>query len=171
MLDEEFKLKLQEIRKSPRKMREDYLRAHGLFDTIQELVPYETFKTKQKIDVILSDWKSLCYCGNLAKVNSNWCSVTCRNKDPDIRKSISVKNTNNSAARLEKAKATRIEKYGVSAVQDIPAAKLKTKQTRQKFVDELRKRTFESRGLDYDKFCDKDFLSKICKKSSLFEVQ
>ena len=163
--------RLKEVRANPRMMREDFLKKHNLFDLIQEAVPYENFKIKEKVDVIINNHVIKCYCGNLSKFNSHWCSITCRNKDITIRSSISKKNTENSTERLELAKQTRIQKYGVASVQDIPEAKEKTRITRQKFVDELKRKTFMERGLDIEKMSDHVYLKTICENSSLFEVQ
>lgn len=162
---------LKVIRNNPRMMHEDFLKKQNLFDIINDTVPYDNFKIKEKIDVIINEHTFKCYCGNLSKLNSNWCSITCRNKDISIRASISKKNTDNSLERLELAKQTRIKKYGVSSVQDIPEAKEKTRITRQKYVDELKLNTFKSRGLDINKLSDHIYLKTICDNSTLFDVQ
>ena len=119
---------LEEIRKTPRKMHASYLEKQGLLTQINELVP-NTFKIKEKIDIILKGTYDKCDCGELTKANSKWCSLTCRNKDPEIRQSIGKKNSENKVSRSTKMKETLNQKYGVDCIQEIPGVKEKCKET------------------------------------------
>lgn len=152
---------LKEIRTNPRKMRQEYIESAGLMDFILEEVPYENFKLREKIDVIIHDHKTLCYCGKLSKLNSKFCSLTCRNRCPELRKCVSVKNRENKDVRAKKLKQTLMEKYGVSAVQSIPEVQSRTKEKKQIYYDNVNRETFESRGLDYDLYCDPDYLASL----------
>ena len=86
---------LRDIRSNPRKMHTSYLSKIGILDIINKLVP-EDFKMKEKIDIIIKGTYDKCYCGRLSKANTNWCSITCMNKDLKMRKNVSIKNTENS---------------------------------------------------------------------------
>lgn len=161
---------LKEIRSSPRKMQIKYLDKLGILSEITRLVDND-FKIKEKIDIILLNEYNKCYCGKLSKPFIKWCSITCMNKDIDMRKNVSKKNTENSIERLEKAKQTRISKYGVSSVQDIPLSKIKTKQTKQKYYDDVISDTFNRYGLDQVKLSNIEYLTCICINSGFFEIQ
>lgn len=168
---ENFVEQLKEIRKSPRKMHMSYLMAHNLYNKIEEQAP-EYFNTKEKIDFIIEGVYNKCECcEKYAKPNSKWCSITCMNKDKTRRDVISEKNTQNSKERLKKAKETRILKYGVSSVQDIPEAKLKTKKSKQKYYDQVINETFKKYGLDIQKLSDIEYLKAICDNCGAFDVQ
>lgn len=156
---------LKLIRHNPRKMRQEYIKSAGLLDFILEEVPYDNFKLSEKIDVLIHNHTALCHCGKLSKFNSKFCSLICRNKSPDIRKSISEKNKKNKVSRANKMKQTLFEKYGMTAVQSIPEAQAKTKIEKQKYYDTVNRETFESRGLDYDMFCDPNYLSSLVTSS------
>jgi hypothetical protein len=161
---------LRDVRKNPRKMQASYLKKADLLDRIHEMVPCDWI-IKDKIDVILKNTFDKCYCGNLSKAFSQWCSITCKNKDPDSRKNISFKNSANSTERLTKAKQTRIERYGVEAVQSIPSAKLKTRESKQKYYDSVIDSTFDRYGLDRTLLSDHKYLNSICAERCLFDVQ
>lgn len=107
-------------------MHASYLEKQGLLTQINELVP-NNFKVKEKIDIILKGTFDKCYCGELSKADSNWCSLTCRNKDKSIRKKIGIKNSENKVSRAAKMKETLKQKYGVDSVQEIPGVKQKCK--------------------------------------------
>ena len=166
---EKFIEQLIEVRLNPRKMRNSYLESFGLLQKINELVSND-FNNREKMDIIILGTYNKCYCGELSKPKSSWCSITCKNKDPVSRELVSIANTNNSAERLEKARNTRIERYGVSSVQDIPASKIKTKLTKQKYYNDVMEETFNKHSLDKKLLSDIEYLTKICEKSSLFEV-
>ena len=162
-------LQLEEIRKTPRKMHASYLEKQGLLEIINQQVP-NNFKIKEKIDVILKGTYDKCYCGELAKADSKWCSLTCRNKDTEIRKAIGEKNSENKVSRSEKMKETLFERYGVTAVQEIPGVKSRTKTTKQKTYDKWISETFIKYNLDQIKLSDKEYLNSICKKSCYSEI-
>ena len=109
-------------------MHASYLEKQGLLEIINQQVP-NNFKIKEKIDIIIKGTYEKCSCGELSKADSKWCSLTCRNKDPEIRQSIGKKNSENKVSRAKKLKETLIEKYGVDAVQEIPGVKEKCKET------------------------------------------
>ena len=165
-----FLEQLRIVRATPRRMHKSYLEKHNLYTYIQEQVPND-FSIKEKIDVILNNHTAKCYCGNLSKPSSKWCSIVCRNKDTTIRQNISTKNTANSVDRLDKAKQTRIARYGVSAVQDIPASKIKTRETKQAYYDSVIDDTFDRYSIDRTLLSDHAYLKSICDNSTLFEVQ
>lgn len=127
VITDEFLEILRDVRNTPRKMQKKYLQYINILDKINELIPND-FKTKEKIDILLKGEYNKCYCGKLTKIWSKWCSPFCKDKDPVTRAKISVKNTANAKERLEKAKQTRIERYGVPYVQNIPEVKIKTKE-------------------------------------------
>lgn len=160
---------LEEMRKTPRKMHASYLEKQGLLEIINQQVP-NNFKIKEKLDIILKGTYDRCYCGELAKANSIWCSLTCRNKDPKIRKNIGEKNSENKVSRAEKLKETLMEKYGVDAVQEIPGIKSRTKNTKQKTYDKWISETFIKYNLDQIKLSDKEYLKSICEKSCYSEI-
>lgn len=160
---------LKEIRKSSRKMHKSYLEKNGILDKINELV-LEDFKMKDKIDIIIKGTYDKCYCGKLSKVNTTWCSITCMNKDPEMRKNVSIKNTTNSVERLKKAEETRFKRYGVKSVQDIPISKEKTKNVKQKYYDMLVEETFKKYGLNQKELSDHDFLKNLCDNSCIFDI-
>lgn len=161
---------LKTIRNSPRKMHKSYLISVGYYDLIEQLVPYENFKIKEKLDVILHNHTNICHCGKLSKYNSKYCSLTCRNKDPDIRKSISHKNKKNKVSRSIVMKQTLLEKYGVNSIQNIPSVQAKTKEKKQKTYLKWRKKTFEKYNLDWDLFNNVEYLEQIGKNISLYEL-
>lgn len=45
---------------------------------------------------------------------SEWCSVACKNKDPEVRKGIGKKNHDNATERTKKMVATKIDRYGIN---------------------------------------------------------
>ncbi len=167
---EDFIEILKDVRKTARKMHKSYLIKIGVYDKIIELVPDDDYKMKEKIDIIVKGTWDKCYCGRLTKPESKWCSIQCRNRDKDIRKNISVKNSDNQKERLEKAKQTRIRRYGVSAVQDIPEVKIKTKEKKQKYYESVIRSNFKKYNLDIVKLSDHEYLRKICDNNSAFEV-
>lgn len=160
---------LLDIRSSPRKMHKSYLDKCGLLSTINLLVP-EDYKMKEKIDIILKGTYDRCYCGRLSKPNTRWCSISCMNKDVDMRENVSIKNTENSKDRLRKAEQTRIDRYGVRSVQDIPSSKTKTRESKQKYYDKWIDDTFDRYNLSRDSLSDHEYLKSICDCSCLFDV-
>lgn len=160
---------LKEIRQSPRKMQVKYLQSVGLYDFINSSVNNE-FSIKEKIDIILKDSYNKCHCGVLAKANSKWCSITCRNKDINIRKSISKKNTANAPERMKLMKETLKKEYGVFAIQNIPSVKEKMKAVKQSYYDKVIKNTFLSYNIDINEKSNHDYLNKICKDSSYPDI-
>lgn len=168
-MEEQFLEQLKEIRKSPRKMHASFLEKQGLLEKINKLVPND-FKIKEKIDIIIKGTYDKCYCGNFSKVGSKWCSLTCRNKDSEIRDSISKKNSENKISRSEKMKKTLIERYGVSAIQDIPEVKENTKKVKQKTYDKWISETFLKYNLDKNKLSDHEYLTDICESSCYSEI-
>lgn len=168
-MDELFIQKLREVRKNPRRMHRSYLASHEILPEIEKLVPND-FPIRDKIDIIIKGSFDKCYCGELSKPNSDWCSITCMNKDSSRRSLISKKNTENSKNRIEKARLTLMERYGVSAVQDIPEIKQKTQESRMKWRSRTLIETFKKYGLNIKTFMDVRFLDAICKKSSYSEI-
>lgn len=162
---ENFIEKLKEIRSSARKMHESYLKTHGLLDEINRLVP-DDFKMKEKIDVIIIGEYTKCACGKLAKPNSKWCSIPCKNRDPEIRSSIAKKNSENKVSRAAKMKQTLMEKYGVTAVQDIPEVKIKTKERNAEHHKKWIENTLQTYNVDHAQYSDFEYLKSICNKSS-----
>lgn len=162
--------KLKIVRSNARLMHRSYLESSGLQKQIDDLVP-GTFNNREKIDIIIKGTFDKCHCGNFSKPNSQWCSITCKNKDPVNRQNISTKNSSNSVERLEKARKTRLERYGVEAVQDIPLAKEKTRLAKQKYYNEVIDDTFIRYGLDRVKLSDHEYLKTICDGSGLFDVK
>jgi single-stranded DNA-specific DHH superfamily exonuclease len=160
---------LKEIRQTARKMHESYLMKHGLLDEINKLVPND-YKIKEKIDIIILGEYKKCACGNLAKPQSNWCSVPCKNRDPDVRQNISIKNSENKETRSKKNKETLFGRYGVTAVQDIPEVKKKTKEKNSENYKKWIEETFEKYELDMIQYSDFTFLDEICKKSSYYTL-
>lgn len=160
---------LQEIESNPRKQHKSYLIAIGLLDLINTLVPND-FKIKEKIDIILLDIYNKCFCGKLSKSDSKWCSLQCRNKDPEIRKNISEKNIENKISRSQSLKQTLQEKYNVSSVQDIPEVKIKTAVSKKEYYNQTRKDTFNKYNLDIELLSDKQYLDEICRESSYSEL-
>lgn len=156
---------LVEIRTQPRKMRADYLAQHGLLDEINKQVPNE-FKLKEKIDVIIKGTYDKCYCGNLAKPTSSWCSITCMNKDTERNAIISQKQKQNKTTRAAAMRKTLLERYGVTSTQAIPSAQAKTKAKKQSYYDEVVRNTFQSYNLDYDKLSDHKVLKELCVDKS-----
>lgn len=148
-------------------MRQEYISSLGILDKINELVPYENFKLKEKIDVIIHDHNFLCHCGKLSKFGSEYCSLSCRNKDKKIRKKIGEKNRENKVSRAAKMKETLLEKYGVTAVQSIPTAKEKTKQKKEIYYKNVIEQTFSKYGVNLEIMSDTKFLEPICKEVSL----
>lgn len=166
----DYKEVLEKIRKNPRKLHKSYLKSHDLLAVIEGLVPGENYKIREKIDIILQGTYDRCSCGKLAKARSQWCSLTCRNKDPEIRASIGVKNSQNKITRAESLKETLRKKYGVSAVQSIPGVAHKTKMKKLEYYDQHNQNTFETYGLDRNLLSDSDHLSLICVNSSYPEL-
>lgn len=160
---------LKEIRLSPRKQHKSYLESIGVLDYINYHVPND-YKIKEKIDIIIKGTFDKCFCGNLCKHNSKWCSITCRNKDQEIRKSIGEKNSENKITRSIALKKTLKEKYDVFAVQDIPAVKQKTKLKKQKYYDDIIKATFERYFVDIEQYSNFEYLDKITKNGSYSEL-
>lgn len=156
---------LVEIRTQPRKMRADYLAQHGLLDEINKQVPNE-FKLKEKIDVIIKGTYDKCYCGNLTKPTSSWCSITCMNKDPERNAIISQKQKQNKTTRAAAMRKTLLERYGVTSTQAIPSAQAKTKAKKQSYYDEVVRNTFHSYDLDYDRLSDHKVLKELCVDKS-----
>lgn len=169
-IENDFLILLQDIRKSPRKMHKSYLVKIGVYDRICDIIPDNNYTIKEKIDIILLDEYTRCSCGKLSKPRSKWCSIQCRNRDPNIRKNIKEKNTKNQKERLRKAKETRLERYGVEAVQDIPTVKLKTKLKKQEYYNKVINDTFRKYNLDINKLSDHEYLREICDNNSAFEV-
>lgn len=161
---------LKKIRSNSRKLRRDYLIAHNLFNQIESIIPDTHYSTKEKIDIIILNVYDKCYCGNLTKPNSKFCSITCRNKDPSIRKSIGIKNSLNAATRTIKLKETLKSKYGVTAVQDIPAVKEKTRIKKLSYYANVLEESFMSRNLNYSQLSNHEYLKLICDKSSYQEI-
>ena len=160
---------LQEIRLSPRKQHKSYLESIGVLDMINHHVPTD-YKIKEKIDIIIKGTYDKCFCGSLCKPESNWCSITCRNKDPLIRESIGKKNSENKVSRSIALKKTLNEKYNVSAVQDIPSVKEKTKIAKQSYYDGVIQNTFKKYNVDIIKFSDFCYLDSITKNGSYTEL-
>jgi len=160
---------LAKIRKNPRKMRLDFLSSNGYMDYINEHSPAE-WKMSERIDYILSEFKFNCHCGKPAKTNSLWCSLSCRNKDSTIRKNISNKNSKNSKNRLTKARITLQQRYKVNHPQQIQAVKDKTRESKLKFEEECIRETFSNYNLNYDYYCNHEFLKTITKDSSYQEL-
>lgn len=153
-------------------MHRSYLQSLGILDPIikeTEFLP-ETWKIKDRIDFILSETKSKCYCGNYAKPNSKWCGPFCKDKDPKIRCKIGRANKENKVTRSIALKKTLVSRYGVTAVQNIPTIKEKTKVKKQQYYDELTKQTFTAYGLDIDSLSKKEHLEKLCKNSTYKEL-
>ncbi len=162
--------KLKEVRQSPRKMQEKYLRSINVFDEINRLIPNETWKIKEKIDVILENKYLKCYCGNILKVGYQYCSNECNNNSRTTKEKISHKNTENASLRMEKTKKTLQEKYGVNHVQQLEYVKEKTRNAKHDTYDKWRRETFTNYGLDYDKIMDKNYLREICKETSATRI-
>ena len=160
---------LEELRSNPRKQHKSYLISLGILDFINIRVPNE-FKIKEKLDIIIEGKYHKCVCGALCKPNSKWCSLTCRNKDPEIRNIISKKNSENKVTRSLALIKTLQEKYNVSAVQDIPEVKLKTKIKKSLYYDKVRKETFIKYDLDIIKFSNFKYLDTLCKNGSYSEL-
>lgn len=165
---------LKVIRPVPRKMHISYLKAHGLFDQINELVP-ENFKMREKIDIIIKNEFLRCNlrdCTNHAKADSLWCSLACMNADTSSpgRKIISEKNLANAKVRMQKTRETNLKLYGVEHVRQRADIKSQIKSTMNAVYDRFRDETFMKYDLDRNLFLDHDFLKSICKNSGLFKV-
>jgi hypothetical protein len=165
-----MKDELISIRKNPRKMRNEYLKETGVLEYINKIIPSKKYSNKEKIDIILLDQYDKCYCGEFSKINSKWCSITCRNKDKDIRKNISISNKNNKASRSMANKKTLLKRYGVTSTQDIPSVKIKTKKAKEKYYNEIYEETFKKYGLCIKTFSNEEYLNLICKDSSYSEL-
>lgn len=159
--------KLKEIRKSARKMHTSYLQKQNLLDEINELVPCDNWKIKEKIDKIIIGDYAKCYCGKLSKPNSKWCSSKCKDNSIEIKSKISIKNTLNAKSRMEKTKTTVIEKYGVNHVQQVQSIRDKTQKSNEKHHDQWIRNTFSRYNLDYDEMYDPNFIQEICKTTSI----
>lgn len=166
----DFLEKLKECRNNPRKMHKKYLESIGILSFIENSIPYEDFKIKEKIDIIISGWNNTCYCGRLSKFESKWCSIRCRNRDPEIRKSIADKNSSNKVSRAEAMKNTLLERYGVDSIQKIPSVQAKTKIKKNSYYNKVIEDTFNRYGLDKSLLSDHEYLRSICNNKSAFEV-
>jgi len=173
---------LEEIRKTPRKMHASYLEKQGLLEIINQQVP-NNFKIKEKIDIILKGTYDKCSCGELSKADSKWCSLTCRNKDPKIRKNIGEKNSENKVSRMEKTKKTNLEKYEVEFPLQYKKFQDKRKETciekfgedhhaKNRIVKEKTKQTcIERYGVEYSsqQHIGKDIIEKLESYQFLYE--
>lgn len=68
---------------------------------------------------------------------AEWCSVPCKNKDPDVRAVISVKNHLNKDSRMAKREATTLERYGVKHVMQIKSVSTEANINRRSTMMEL----------------------------------
>lgn len=161
---------LQEVRKNPAKLKTKYLEKNGILDAINQRLPDENLLPKEKIDIILSGNVSKCYCGNTLKVGKTYCSVACVSNSPNVRRAIGQKNKANRISRVKKMKETLLKKYGVTAVQDIPSVKIKTKRNKQSYYDSVFEQTFVKYELDYTKYTDKEYLKSICENQSYHTI-
>jgi hypothetical protein len=170
-----MKEKLVEVRKSPRKMQENYLKSHGLFTYIMEktsAVGYEKWNMRDRIDFLISDMPPMkCYCGGIhyVKPGQKVCSPRCAANEPSTVAKISEIQRNNSKQRAEKARKTYQEKYGVSWNNGIPGVKESKKKKRGIRKIESLKSKFSELGLNLDMYFDKDYLCSIrdeCKSLS-----
>lgn len=156
---------LLNIRKNPRKLRYDYLKRQKLDvyinNNIDETI--RNFSWKEKIDIIIHNHSIKCICGKLTKYGQKYCSVKCVNNSSIVREKIGNANRKNAIKRINKMKKTLLERYGVSAVQDIPHVKEITKNKKLKYYDNTYRETFAKYKLDYDQYNNKDFIEKICK--------
>ena len=108
---------LKSIRNNPRKMRQTYLASIGLLDDIMAVPVSENWKIKERIDWLLESNHIVCkVCDNYSKPNSKWCSLSCRNKDPDIRSSQGKSISDKKDIAAEKRKKTNLKKYGVEHI-------------------------------------------------------
>lgn len=111
-------------------MRESYLRDKGLYDDIIALGLPDKWKLSQKIDWFLAENRKLCpVCSSHCLVGKSWCSVSCRNKDPGIRRSISEKNTQNADLRNAARKKFYQTNYGVSGPLGVSESLEKARKT------------------------------------------
>src|SRR5437762_6949207 len=114
--------------------------------------------------------ESNCSFQNYNKGYSNWCSITCRNKDLKIRNSISEKNSANKVTRSQKMKKTLLARYGVDAVLKIPKIKIQVHKKMTKFWDQIHINTFQKYNLDIEKFSNYEYLISICNNSSYPDI-
>lgn len=157
---------LREIRSNPAKMKSSYLEKNGILVAINQKIPDGNLSSKDKIDLILSNNVSKCYCGNILKVGKTYCSVACVSNSDIVKKTIGDKNRNNKVLRAKRMKETLLQRYGVDAVQDIPSVKVKTRQSKQVYYDRVFRETFEKYNLNYTKFNDRTYLKRICENQS-----
>lgn len=156
---------LRLLRTNPRKLRHDYLKSQGIDKYIDKNIDESIhgFSWKEKIDILIHNHKDKCICGKLTKYGQTYCSVKCVNTSTIVQNKIGDANRKNSKSRTRVMKKTLLKRYGVSAVQDIPHVKAKTKIKKLEYYDNVFRETFKKYKLDYDKYNDKAFIEKICK--------
>lgn len=175
-LTEDFFEKLREVVKQAdnmngRVVQKKYLEKLGVYDSIIAHSPEGHYrKIIDCIRFILSDHKKCLVCNTYAKHSSEYCGISCRNKCSSYRAKVSIGNSANADTRKAAMKKTLNERYGVNAVQDIPAVKEKMKEKMPEHYQSWRNETFVKYGLDQDKLSDHEYLRKICKDKSCFEV-
>lgn len=163
---------LVEIRKNPRKMHQKYLQSTGLLSLIDSVCDERilSWPIRDKIDHILAETKPSCsVCSSPVKVKYQWCSIACRNKDPNIRVSIGKKNRENKLMRSVQMKKTLKERYGVESVQSIPSAVNKTRAKKAQYHKETIENTFQSYSLNLDQYSDFSYLESICKTAGCYK--
>jgi len=170
----DFIEQLKSVRGVARRMHASYLKKHGLYDRINELVT-EDFNIREKIDIIVENAYNKCHnknCNHLAKFGSLWCSLNCMNSDEDspARKIISSKNIANASDRMRKTRETNMKTHGVEHVRQRLDVKTKIAPKMFKVYNRFRDETFEKYGLNRDDFLNHDRLASICKNSGLFKV-
>lgn len=105
---------------------EKSLKVRGLWDDILRYTTWmpnnipEYKKVKQRVSYVLQGCPSVQKCRVCAKpcawqINhfSEWCGIVCRNKDPQLNKILSEKQTKNAPERFRKSKITWMKTLGV----------------------------------------------------------
>lgn len=138
----------------------------GVIDYINTNSPdLPKWRMCDRIDYILNGNPTCPHCSGPRKFHTKFCSSYCRANFKDSRDNISRIQKENSTTRMANLRATLLEKYGTTKVQETPGAKEKTKKKRERWQADIRSETFKKYGLDINQ-CTREWCLDNCGKYS-----